>query len=544
MNSKTSTNSRLGIVVAFVMVFLLITSMHSYYYLNEILAKPSENWGRDMLIKSRIPHRVTPSVYMEGDNANVLIGNGDSFKNITINRKTAELKSEDIVIKDARTDIVARMLWNKDYIFWTENYDLYYSVKQSDGSYGSKILLADNVRDYNFFDDDETYLIVADNEGLFLFEAAGGNVSLKSSYELKDPRGVDIIQGNNKLLYVAACASPDNINYNFKYLTYDGSVWKQISDKNFRWVAGSVYKVEIALDDTDAYIFFQYGTMSSRVSESEVFFSKVPLAADTCEMEFEKLMVLEGERPEFTFVCQPEASKTQGDKVQLAVIKDVLDKRYNKRYGIYQLTIDNGKVIDREAMIREVRWVSRMDYCTTGSENVLVYLIPAGKFDSEVHYTDNGKAYVEAISRARPIDVIYAFFGVLPGYINSIFFIALKTILLIPSILWIVAIEILEVRKLKKRPYLILTVAIVIHIIVRLFAIGVDYTDMSMTLMPDVLKFSGAPYVYVLAIAAVSILISRLFKSTKPDMSHITQFVIFAASDLIINAMLYTGYIY
>ncbi len=544
MRIKTNTANKLQAAALLLAIFFIITAVQSYYYLSENVKGPSEEWARDTMVRGRIPHKVTPSMLLEDKKANILVADGKSFRNIIVDRETGNLTSNEVNVKGARTDIIAKQLWCKDYIFWTENYDLYYAVEERKGIYGEKALLAQGVRDFRILPGDITYLIAANDKGLLLFKAESGTVlQLGSVYDLPSAKGVGFVKANDNTLHIAAFSTKDDIYFRLAYLTYSNGYWELKSEVKPKSMSSKLWDIDIGLDDEHVYIFYQLSIIDSRTSQSEVNYAYFALNDAFPVMDFNKLVLFKDEVPMFTFVSSPQCIKNQSKKLELAVIKDTFDMREKTGYSLFKLTFDKGELESVIRMSKQKTWISRYDFSLVDGDQILCFLTPAGKFDSEVRYAENGMVYKSALSKYRSNDLAVALMAVVPGYVNGLFFVLIRALVFFPVALWFLAVELFNIKGTKKKPRLVFNIALAVYMLIKALTVSNYYTGFSTIVMPDILKFIGAPYFYAVFVAILAYMVSRCFKRIYTDMSNLVEFIVFMSADLLITTLIYTSYI-
>ncbi len=539
---------KIQIAALIILVFFTIAAMQTYYNLQGMLSNPSDGWGRSMTIKEKVPNKKAASIYLEKENAEILAANGTDFEYISLFRETAEYKSTIISIKDAQPDKVSQMDWCKEYIVWMENYDLYYSAANSDGSYSEKRLIHKDARGFQLLKGESLHdLIVAKDNSIAIYKLSEGTINqISSDFEISDIRGVSFVKDNAGVFHIAAFSSEDDLLYPIKYLTFADGEWKLHSEHTEKYMSRSwrIINIDIGIDDNDAYIFYHLRKWDSYGLSSRVYMSIFPLFSSINPMEFEKFSVFEEEKNlGSTFIGEPTCFKKQNDTLRLALIKDSYDQKLKEGYTIYLLTLDNGEIVEREKIVQDRKWISSIYVAENSTGIAISYLDTAGKGQSEVLYNDSNKGFVQAAGQPQWKDYLYAFLDIIPGYVIGLFLGLVRGIVFIPAIAWVLFVEIFEIRKFKKKPLVVNRIALIIYAAIKFLTVNAYYSPSSIELMPSILKFSGAQYFYAAVTMAFALLIAKLFKRSKPDMHNIAEFIIFILFDVTIMTFVYTGYL-
>ncbi len=547
MNTAKKFMVKIQPILLILMVLFMISTFHSYFNLQESLKGPSEDWARGISIKEKIPHKQSPAAFLTEESAELLIINGSQLEHASVNRNTAEITSKIVVIGNINPEKITKLYWNDAYVFWTENFDMYYSAKAKDGGYSNKVLLEQNVKNFDVVDYEEgCYLITVGENLLTLYRPNNSEIAKESSFVFQKAKDVSVVLSNNKELHIAAVSSDNDIHYNIKYLVYKNADWSLITEKIETYLSGTwkISDIELGIDDTDAYIFYQLGKWDNRGMAASIKMTVVPLNKTGSEMSFNYFYASTAEENKGTpFAIEPKCSKLQASKLSLAVVKDTVDVRRNDMYTVYAVVMDNGKVEKVQKSVKDMDWISNLRVYEDGQGKALTYLGSAGKGEAEVLYSDSSVAFRNGVSKATSKDYFYAFLNAIPGYVTSSLIGMIKVMLFLPAMLWIIAVEFFEIRSLRKKPKLVNAIALGIYTIIKLFNAQSYYTSLSVLVMPSVLKFTGAPYIISLATIFVSLLIARLFSRANKEISHLVEFLIFAFTDIIITTLIYTTYL-
>ncbi|MFZ5352527.1 MAG: hypothetical protein ACOZCL_07325 [Bacillota bacterium] len=524
-----------------------IVLMHSYFNLQYELQGPSENWGRDITIKEMVVNKKAPSFFLTDNSADMLIIDGNKMENVIIDRSTAGMTTSPVNIPGAVPENVTQLNWNKDFVVWMENFDLFYSRLNSDGTYSEKQLIKEAVKQFQVIKNSEAYLLlVAGNNEIVMYEILGDSVKQAgAAYPVQNLRGASAVCSKDGKVHIAALASDNDILYPIKYITYESTNWTLITEKVERYLsrAWKISDIEIGIDDEDVYIFYQLGKWDTHGMSVKLLYTSTPIGGIGNEMVFDNLNVLPEDKGRGSaIIFEPVCVKVQGEKLKAAVIRDSIDYKGNDGLAVFLMTFEDGNVETAVKAVKEKSWPSNMAIDAIGDDIGIAFLDTAGKGNSEILYAESSKSFIKAASSGRPIDYLYAILNAIPSYITGTLIGLVRALVFLPAVFWIIFVEVFEIRGLRRRPDIVVGVAIVIHAVTKLFTMGNYYTKSAIKLMPDILKFSHAQYFYGVLILGMSLLITALVKNSRKDMHHMVEYLVFAASDIIITTLLYTAY--
>lgn len=528
-------------------VFLIIAFTQGYYNLQYELKGPSEGWGRNIKLGEIVPYKKAPSVFIDDDKSYVLITDGKDFINNTIDRITNVITKERIQIKNSELNKIVKHEWNNDFIFWTENYDLYYSIKQNNGKYSDKEILKNNVKDFQMLRENESCkLIVGADSGITIYEAKNSKITqMGEEYSFPNCYGVSLVKDNTGLLHIAAYSNDKDITYLTKYIILENGKWNLITEHEDNQISRGLKltDIEIGIDNTDIYIFNHMTRWDSYGARSTIHYAVTPISDKDSELKFKRFYVFESEKnKKSTFLSIPRCTKVQDEKLRMVLVKNVTNIKNEDGNAIFEVELNNGVVQKTSKVTLDKAWIPNQNIQFINEVLIIAYLETAGSATYEVQYTENSYSFKESVKKVQPIDLLYAVINVIPGYVVGLFLGIVKALSYLPVLLILFIIEFFEIRKLRRKPVLIINISVILHLIIKLMTVGTFYNEISVQLMPDILKFTGAEYVYAIGIVIVSYLLTKMYKKVNSDVTYIPEYLIFLITDTVITMLIYTTY--
>lgn len=548
-------NSKWKVTGIIVLLILLIVVFHSYYNLMEITTPPSKAWSRDIGLKEITPLKKQPSIVLSDKYADILVANKEHFMDVRVDRQNGTMTKSNINVKGAQLDKLVKQEWTKYFLFWTENYTLFYSPKNNDGTFTEKIQLADSVKDFTSYEAKSgLYLAVTTDSGIKFFK--GESAALKpfaEDYMLKNAGGAAMIEDNNGLMHAAVYGSLSEIEYSIHYLTLREGKWQTQADKIEKILTGNwkINSIDIGLDQTDTYIFYTQYKWDRFGVASKTYFTRIPLSTVSTApekpqtMEFYRFIMDKGDDADdsASFINEPKLSKKQSTDLNFAIVRNDSNHVVGDGFAVYIVTMDQSQIFKTVKATNTKKWLSTIDFKEAGSNYALTMLDLESGFRYQPFYTETGESFKKVANKGSAQDVLYALLNALPGYINSSLIIMFKAFVLCPALIWVVLVEALELRKLMYNEKLTLGIGFAIYLVMKLYTMGSYYKESTLWLMPPALTFYNAPDFYGITIAVISFLVSMLARKTRPDMHYIMQFLIFFALDIVLTAFLYAQYI-
>jgi hypothetical protein len=538
----------IAFILSLFLFFAIIISIHSYYNLKGIIEPASSTWARSTSLGAKDLYKKQPSIIIDERYADILTANKSNFTHIRIDRTTRETTEKIINLKGVESYKVQKFDWDINNIYFIESNSLYFVTKNPAGGYSAKVKITDEVRDFDIVNSkDEIILAVAQNDGVVLFKKTDkGFQKYGSKFVIDKISDLAVEQDGKGIIHVAAYAEISAVDFPVYYISMKDEKWNMLGkviEKSMS-ESWSINNIDIGIDDTDAYIFYEMVKWDKFGSTAKTHNAIVPLYTDNVELKFNRFNIFEedAKNPD-SYLNEPRVIKDQSNQIKLSVIKDTYDKKYANGFSGYFITMDNGKIISADRATKNQRLLSNTANGYYKDDNIFIFLDAAGGFNYEAFYTETGKAYYENAGMSTKEDVSIAIMNTIPGYVGTLLISFIKLTLYFPVILWFLIIEFFEIRKLKDRPKLTYAIGFIAYLAVKIGMFGTYYTEISISQMPPFLSFTGAPYFYAVLIAVIALLIQKLLKKHNPDMHLIAEFIIFALIDIEFTNLLYSMYL-
>lgn len=537
----------IAFICALSLSFLAIVGLHSYYNMQGIIRPASGEWGRSTSLGAMDLFKKQPSFVVDDQYANVLTANKKNFTAIKLNRTTREKQTQIIAIKGVESSKVQKFEWDIENIYFIESRVLYFASKNPSGGYSAKVKIADEVLDFELINNlENAVLVTAHSDGVVIYKRDNnGFVQATEKYKVPTISNVAAVLAKDGVLHVAAFGEVNSIDFPMYYLTNRDNTWSLKGHVTERSISESwtVNSIDIGLDDTDAYIFYDMIKWDKRGLAAKVYSTTVPLNQDKAALEFEQFYMRPEDRNDPSlFLNEPRISKTQGQSITLSIVRNTYDKKYAAGFSAFQIDMDNGKVINVARATRNQRLTTNSTFQNYKGDNIYIFMDAAGGFDYEAFYTETGKPYYENSQVPTKEDYQIALMDTIPGYVSTFLVSFIKFTLYFPVIIWFLVIEFFEIRKLKERPKLVYYIGFGLYLIMKLVTFGNYYSAVSIPQMPPVLAFAGAKYVFAVGIAVLAVLIQKLLKKHNPEMHLIAEYIVFALIDIELTNLLYATY--
>lgn len=534
-------------IITLCLVFIGIVSFHSYYNVSNIIQAPSETWGRTTSLGPTDLFKKQPSVMVNDKYTEVLAANKVDFTTMKIDRHTRETSFETFKIKGVEPYKVKQFEWDSNNIYFTEENNLYFVTKNPAGGYSAKVKIADGVIDFDLIQfQGKPVIVAAAAVGVEVYmENQGAFAKAGDTYKADKLESISAVVDNKGIMHVATY-SENTFLYPIYYLTFEQNQWTLRGSKTEKSLSASwgIDNIEIGIDDTDAYIFYQMIKWDQYGQSAKTLYAVTPLYASATELSFKNFFLTKAdENNSNVYINEPNTLKTQAIELKLTVVRDSYDKKYGNGFSGYIVTMDQGQITNLTRTTNNKRLITNTVYQNYNNDDIMIYVDPAGGFSYEAFYTETGKDYVANASKPTAEDYKVAMMETIPGYVSTFIPIVIKFTIYFPVILWFIIIEAFEIRRLKERPKLSFAIGFLLYVAVKLVTFGTYYTPLAMSQMPPILTIKGAFYIYAIGIAVFSLLITKIFKKYSPESSMILEYVIFALIDIEVTNLLFATYL-
>lgn len=538
----------IAFIFSLCLFFAVIVSVHSYYNLKSITEPVSDSWGRNTSLGAIDLFKKQPSIIISEKYTDVLTANKSNFTHIRIDRATRETTTEVINLKGVESYKVQKFYWDTNNIYFIESNSLYFTTKNPKGGYAAKTKIVDEIKDFDLLNSkDEVILAAVQNDGVILYRMTEkGFEPYGTKFKLDKISNLAAVQDKKGIIHVAAYAEVSAIDFPVYYITLEDEKWTLNGSVTERLMSESwsINDIDIGIDDTDAYIFYEMVKWDEFGSSAKTHHAVVPLYSGNVDLKFNRFYIEEADAKNMdSYLNEPRVIKEQSNQIKLTIVKDTYDKKYDNGFSGYFVTMDNGKIVSTTRATKNHRLISNTANGYYNDDNVFIFLDAAGGFNYEAFYTETGKAYYENAVKPIKEDIVIATMETIPDYISTIIISFIKLTLFFPVILWFLVIEFFEIRKLKNRPKLAYSIGFILFLILKIVTFGSYYTAISIPQMPPILTFTGAKYFYAVLIAVIALLIQKLLKKHNPEMHLIAEFIVFALIDIEFTNLLFAGYL-
>lgn len=522
--------------------------MHSYYNLKSITEPVSDSWGRNTSLGAIDLFKKQPSIIISEKYVDVLTANKSNFTHIRIDRATRETTTEVINLKGVESYKVQKFFWDVNNIYFIESNSLYFTTKNPEGGYSAKTKIADEIKDFDLLNTkDEVILAAAQNDGVILYRMTEkGFKPYGTKFKIDKISNLAAVLDKKGVIHVAAYAEVSAIDFPVYYITLEDEKWTLHGSVTERLLSESwsINDIDIGIDDTDAYIFYEMVKWDKFGSSAKTYHAVVPLYSGNVDLKFSRFFIEEADAKNMdSYLNEPRIIKGQSNQLKLTIIKDTYDKKYDEGFSGFFITMDDGKIVSTTRATQNHRLISNTANGYYNDNNVFIFLDAAGGFNYEAFYTETGKAYYENAVKPTKEDIVIAIMDTIPDYISTIIISFIKLTLFFPIILWFLIIEFFEIRKLKNKPNLAYSIGLMLFLILKIVTFGSYYTEISIPQMPPFLIFTGAKYFYAILIAVIALLIQKLLKKDNPEMHLIAEFIVFALIDIEFTNLIFAGYL-
>lgn len=534
-------------VIFTILIILAIFSFHTIQNLKHLTSSPSDKWARELYI-DKTPYKKIVSLEMNEEDIWILTAKEDRFTKTTLKRDKAEIKeTEDIIIPNAALNKLVKYQIMEPYIFWTENYELYASKKRNDNTYEEKSLVLDKVKDFQALSlGNNIFLAVANEEGLRYFIADDEVIhQIGEVYDFEEPVYVSAAVDDAGILHTAAIRKISPMEKEIIYLNFSNGEWTFIARKveNVQISTESIGNLEIGLDNDYAYIFYENSVWNKDGQTAKTFYAAVPLnEAHDIEMSFKPLKPLGREKQPDVYVSEVRCPDKKQDELSAVFIENYDDKA-GSGFRILNAYFRDGMFSEQLYSTNTLDFVKGINLIKHGEDEALVFLKAAGEFKYDVFFTETGEEYASIMNKPTKQDYFIAIANCVSPFINGIIIAFIKAFTFIPAILWLVFVEIFEIKKFTWNPKLNYSIAIGLFLIIKLITANSYYTGLSYYMIPSFMQPAFVKYLIMISISAISYIMAKAWKKSMEDIHVIPEFLLFMFYDLYITVFLYGPYI-
>ncbi len=533
----------------FLVALLAILCFHSRFDLIDRITPPSEMWGRHGQAGITV-FKKDPVVFAENGMLHILYGDEADFQHAVLDEAGELTAAEPLGISGYNREKLVKYQGTSKLLLWTENYDLYASAYRDKEKTRRKV--ASNINDFHLFKSGNAlYLAVAEKEKLELYQIKDGVIETLSEYNVNESLKYVTGCGDNKggvYLLTAAALSPTE--YGMRVLGYDsrsGKLYERtqpvIIENNYttREGSNSINNLKIALDDEDIYIFYEIGKMSGQGMVARTYMGRLPQNLDGVQtLKFERLKLeMQADEPE-PFLSTLSLVKEQGEVLTAIVAAPARRLGEDEGSELVYITIDKGVVLEEVLATNTRRWCSNAQIERVGDTYAASFLRTLGDSKYQVGITSSGETYKNRYNKTTKEDVINTLMEVAAAYMFVFFPVFINLLVTAPILFWPICVDFFEWKYFFDRPNLTYRIGIVLEGLVMVYSmLNIYKNPESVSFMPAILTFPGAPFFYLLLTFGTTYGILHFYRKGSRDMHPLPELGLFL---LIHNTLMYFLY--
>lgn len=539
---------KIASIIALVVVFILILSFHSISNIKGLITPPSSLWGRSTNL-AITPYSKQPVITKTDSAINVLLADENNFINVSIDDNSHKVTKNTISIDGSQLKKIVKYQQVDDFLFWTENSSLFMTNLSLPNEIKEKIKIQDQVTDFKALKTEKGIQIFTSfDKGLRSYLIVQGQaVQQGSDYAFNNAKYISAIEDNSGVLHVVANAQQKSLSYLVNYFTFADNNWqlKGTSTQTLLTAEESIDKVEIGLDNSQVYLFYELGKWDRFGISSKIYYSHFQLSDTyTKELIFDKLVLDPKENWTDGYFGNIDCADQQTDTMNAAMVRDTQNIKGEGGFKTIEISFKDGQIVDQIDVTGYEKWLKNIAFSKIqDGRYAAVILKVASEFKYEVWYTETGETYTNYANKPHMQDYLFGISNNLGSYINGSFLILLRLLICIPPIIWLIFVEFVEWKKMLAKPKLNFSIALIIYLGIKLFQIKSFYQDAFVILMPSALTFTGAGYFYAVLTTIVSLLLTYLITKWNEEMPVLMSFTIFMFIDIVIYCLLYSPYV-
>lgn len=540
-------------LLLFVVVLLSIVCFHSSINLKDRVKPPSEMWGRHITL-GITDYKKIPAINTEGTDTIALFADENGFQRVVVDGKGFIVDKKTVSIKDYRPDRLVKYQLKSNKLFWTENYDLFYT-ELGNGEPTKKKLLSDIV-DFELVDTGGGIAIAAaSNNSIALYEFSDNGLTKPAAEaQTKGMVYINAIKDSKNNFYIAGVSRNSPTEYGLMLWSYDSQTGRLIeriepalieNNTTTREGSNSINNLELGIDEKNIYIFYEIGKASSQGMVARTYMGRIPTDSKNVErLTFERLKLDDADEGKETYISSLRCLDGESDKLSVIITTPIKTSVRREGSELVYLIIKDGKVVYKSTATNTGQWNSLTSINKLGDQLVATFLQTKGGNQYEVNLTSTAEGYKGNINRVTASDIKYSVMDTVGAYVFSFFVIFINLITVSLVLLWAISVDFFEWKFFFRNPLITFRIGALAETFLMYFSIRRIYRNAeSVTFMPDILKHGLSPIVILLITAAISYIIVRLYKKSKSELSSFQELALFVLVHNIFVYFLYTAYI-
>lgn len=540
-------------LLVFTAVLLSIVVFHSGMNLKERVKPPSEMWGRHLSI-GITDFRKSPSVFTQGRKTIAIFADEKGFKWVEMDKSGLLTDEISFTIKDYVPERLVKYQSAGGTLFWTENYDLFYTELKA-GELNKKQLLS-GILDFQLVENNGSIAIaVSTNAGISLygFEQSGA-VKLLAEAQVKEASNIDAAMDGRGDIFIVGASRTSPTDYELRLFRYGqeaGSLAEMIETvriENFsttREGSNSMNNLELGLTDNDVYVFYEIGKYSSQGIVARTYIGHIPKASGKIEsLKFERFNPEENSEGKETYIASLKCLDGESDRLSMVFTTPIRTSVSREGSEVVYAVMEDGKITYKSIATNTGQWNSFASIHKLEGQYVASFLQTIGGTRYIVNLTSTAEEYKANLNDTVMADIKASVMDTIGAYVFSFFAIFINLITVSFILLWPITVDFFEWKYFFNKPLLTFRLGVLAETLLMYFCVDRIYRNPeSVAFMPEILKYGFSPVVILLATAAIAYLIVRMYRKSKRDLHSFTELALFTLIHNTFIYFLYTAYI-
>lgn len=537
-------------IVLFIAFFIFISVFHIYYNADIIARPPSFDWSRDVNLQS-IKFNRTTLAGIDDDNNVLLVypyENGEEKVGVNLYDEKLELIKDEVVdIEELNFNKISKdeIFVYGSRIYWRDNLLNKVYMGRFDDEYKKIEIFSeiDNVSRMNVYSDGGfDYLVYVDKDDIFIAKIKDGSVKTtegpKNQPDIKD---IKVFKDSQKIYLQFAKKDKDSGYKEIFVSECDGENWtRPLMLNKINEVKISIKDMSIFADDVNVY-----SIVTIQGDDKSSFTYIVDGYNKNTKDVFETLRLNNAMKYGVgNFSSTPVAINSTNEGIELITTAPTTIDMYSRNASnVLKLLLDDSGIKKVKLLSKTKSWSNRPNYIRgeyeyifwNESEEGYNQIKGATTEKTVLNRTTNKtrKVIAEAIGEEVPVLISFNFLLSLGGRLISIF----------PAVMWLVYIFIYN-EKLQKKQDKMFLIGIAIFYIFQLMSVKDFYVPQAAIFMPEVLKISGAKFIYPTIFTAIGWFGANLYKKSANVKEGYKVYATFLVVSYILMNHLYSPYLF
>lgn len=534
----------------FILALLGIVALHSYFNLMERISPPSEMWGRDKLIGVTTFNKEPVTAY-DGKDINVIYAENQSFKRAIIDNNGVLKETREFGINGYDPEKLMKYQGNSNCLLMLEDFNLYYiDIRENKAVMDRKKLLSGILGFELLQSGENNYVAAYDKAAITIYELKDGALSkLSDALPANNIKYVSLKLEAGGSFHMAYIEELKSLDYNLVYQTFNPAS-KQWMPKIKPYIienlsSYNLNNLQLCLDDEDAYLFYELYKTTPKGMVAQTYFTRIPKGSASGEDPVFSILNPDEEQYAGTaYISSLKCIADSNDKLQLIMTTPIKTSLKREGNELMYAVMDKGKIIEKQIASNTGQWNNDVMFSKYGGQYFAFFMQTMGRAQYEIRMTSSGEQYKLTANKITREDISSAVRDTLSGYIFALLPIFIGLLIMVPALLWPIAVDFFEWKRFYYNENLTFNVGAAIELIFMFFNISIIYANSdALQYMPGILKFAGAKYLYLLLTFAIAYAISWLNRKSKKEAHIFVQMLSFVIIHLILIYFLFAKYI-